>query len=156
LFIDVLGVHRVRIPRSLLLFQEVVEPSLSGKTGAFRPLRLQRDRHLRGLPWLLGDDANKVLLHDDLHEAWHAVDGALVHAPERRAHFRWTDDTPVEHPWHADVMHELEPAGHERRDIKARNRLAEDCPLTHRLALRVRIEREVEFPAADEFGVREA
>ena len=56
----------------------IVEARLRRQPGPGFHVDLQLVRRLHGLPLLLEDDADEVLLDDDLDEARHAADGALV------------------------------------------------------------------------------
>jgi hypothetical protein len=62
----------------------------------------------------------------------------------------------MQHALYFDVVYELEPARHHVAHVDARHRRAEHRPLARVAALRVRIERDLEFPAADELGVGRA
>jgi hypothetical protein len=60
----------------------------------------------------------------------------------------------MHHPRHANVVRVFEPAGHHLGHVEPLGRVAEDGPLARGFALRVRIQREVEFLAADQLAIR--
>ena len=133
-----------RVARRLLIPQVVVEVALAAAAPAPGVhVDLQLAGRLDRLPRLLGDDADEVLLDDDLHDAGHAADRALVDADERRADRRRPDDAAVQHAGHAHVVDVLELAGDHRRDLDARHRLAEHRPFARMLALARRVERQM-------------
>ena len=109
---------------------------------------------LHRLPRLLGDDADEVLLDDDLHDAGHAANRALVDAHQRGADGRRPHDAAVQHAGHAHVVHELELAGHHRGHVDAGHRRAEHGPLAGRLSPRPSASSgRLNFSSADELAV---
>ena len=89
-------------------------------------------------------------------QAGHGVDGALDitrRARNRGADGWWPDDAPMHHPGHANVVRVFEPAGHHLGHVEPLDRVTEDGPLARGFALGIRIQRDVEFPAADQLAI---
>ena len=95
----------------------------------------------------------KFFLTTHLDQAGHACDGTFVDALDRCADGRRANDAAVQHARHAHVVDEFELAGDDLGDIETVDRLSEHGPFAGRLALGVRIEREVEFLAADQLAI---
>ena len=131
----------------------VVEVAMARQPRAARPRDLQFAGGLNRLPRLLGDDADEVLLDDDLDQAGHAADRALVDADERGADRRRPNDAAVQHAGHAHVVDVLELAGDDGRNLDARHRRAEDRPFARMLPLGRRIQRQAERASADQLAV---
>ena len=130
-----------------------MEGLLARQAAARRPRRLQLAGRLHRLPRLFGDDADEVLSDDDFHDARDILHRAFVDAYQRRPDGRRPNDPPVQHSRHAHVVDVFELAGGHRRNVHARHRLAEHRPFARILAARVRVERNVECPSADEVAV---
>ena len=62
----------------------------------------------------------------------------------------------MKHAGDANVVDEFELAGRHRRHIDARHRFAEDGPLSRRLALGLRVERQIEFFPGDQLTIGDA
>src|SRR5919198_6729849 len=75
---------------------------------------------------------------------------------ERGAHRRRANDACVHHALQLEVMHVREAPGHLLRDIKPRQRLADDGVARWILERGFRIELELEAALAHELGVRHA
>ena len=154
--VDVPRVDEQRVARRLLVAQVVVERR-AGAAGR-RPASTSPSacsRRLHRLPRLLGDDADEVLLDDDLHDARAGPRTELSSTlDERRADRRRPHDAAVQHAGHAHVVHELELR---RSPSPACRRAAPACRArstrSAASASRVALEREVERLPADELAV---
>ena len=153
--IDVAGVHEERVARRLLA-QVVMEARLRRKRRARRPRGLERPRGLHRLPRLLADDADEILVGDDLDESRHAAHRGFVNAAERRADCRRAHDRAVDHAGHTHVVHELELSCRHRRHVEPRHGRAEHLPFARRLARRRCVHRHVECSSGDEIAVGRA
>ena len=150
--VDVGRIDQQRVGRRLPA-NPLIDVSLRSERRAAGPRHAQAIGDLHRLPWLLGDDTDEVVPDDHFHEARHVAHGAFVDAVTV-APRRWRPhDAPVQHARHAHVVHELELTGDHRVHVDARHRCAEHGPFTRVPALRLRIEPDVEAPAADELAV---
>ena len=152
--IDVAGVHQQRVARRLLA-DVLVGAALRGERRAGRPRHLEFRRRLHRLPGLLGDDADEVALGDHLDHTRHAADGRAVHSCHCRADARRPDHAAVQHARHLHGVDELGVAGHQTRQIHSRHRKSQDLPRAGMLALRRRVERQVEAAPAEQLRVCE-
>ena len=130
--------------------------SCGGSFEPVRPLNLQRRGSLKRLPWLLGDDADKILADDDFDDARQAANGAFVHVDDCRAHRRRSNDLTVQHSRNADVVDELESPGCQRGHVHAGNGLSEHRPFACRFPLRGSTERQRKRSSSNELTVRYA
>ena len=151
--LHVLRVHRVRVTASRMSAKVGVEIALPRQRRPRIPGDLQLLRRLQRLPRLVSNDANEVLLDDDLHVARHAGDRALVNAGDRGANRRRTHHAAVHHARHAHVVHVLEAARRQRRHVDTSDRSSEHRPALNRLALRILLDRDVEALAANQLAV---
>src|SRR5436309_1935131 len=90
-----------------------------------------------------------ILLHDNLHNAGHTLNGFFVHAEQRCPHRRWPDDLTVQHTGHTHVVDVLELAGRHRRYFYAWYRFSKDGPFAWVLSFRVGIESNSKSPSTD-------
>jgi hypothetical protein len=122
--------------------------ALPGRPGGPEPLgRLDR-RPLR-----LGNDGQEAPQAHDPDEPLDAADRALVHAHERGAQGRGSDDAGVEHAGDTYILHEPPLAGHLRRNVHARHGLADDRVRRRILQRRVLVHLQPELPVADQVAV---
>ena len=68
-----------------------------------------------------GDRAQEIAFPYDFHYAGHAAHGAFIEADQAASDLWRPDDSPVEHRWHANVVHVAECGGDLGGNIDARN-----------------------------------
>ena len=134
LLVDIAGVDQKRVARRLLVPQVLVKVVVVRQIDAGRPGGFQLVGRLNRLPGLLGHDPDEVALDDDLHQPGDAADRAFVDLLQSRTDRGRTHHPAVEHPRQPDVVDELELAGRQRGHVDARDRRAEHCPVSSRLA----------------------
>ncbi|OGU01959.1 MAG: hypothetical protein A2W29_14015 [Gemmatimonadetes bacterium RBG_16_66_8] len=154
--VHVPGVDDERIARRLLVSEMLVEATLARQPDTTRPAGLEGSRGLDRLPRLLRDHADEIPPDDHLDESRDAANRSFVHADQRGAHLRRPDDSAVQHARHTHVVHELELPGDHGRELHTWDGRAQHGPLTRMPAPGVRVERDVELPAADQLAVADA
>ena len=97
----------------------------------------QRLARLDRLLLALGDDAEERAVAHHRDHARHRLDRRFVDAFERRAVARRAHHAAVHHAGQAHVLHVRGAAGHLRRDVEARDRLADDLVARRRLRRRL-------------------
>ncbi len=151
--------HIADVLRQLLLGDRLRAPviehlGLLGQAGAGRPARLQRLRRLDRRPFVARNDGDEVALAHRLHEAGDLLRLAVVVGLQPGAEVIGADDPRMQHAGQPHVLHEGELARHLGRDVDACDRLADHLVVLGRFQRRLRIDRKLEIPVADQFGVR--
>src|ERR1700689_2985716 len=88
------------------------------------PLNRQLASREHCLVLRLGDDADKILADDHLHETLNISHRLFIYMGKRRSHLRRSHHAPVQHFWDSNTVNELELTGHQSGSIQRRNWLS--------------------------------